>query len=345
MTACLSCALENPEGQRFCGNCGSPLGASPARVAAEERKVVTALFCDLVGYTATSEGADPEDVDRTLAAYFEMARSQIEAYGGVVEKFIGDAVVGVFGVPAAHEDDPERAVRAGLRIVEDAEELQALGGAPLKLRVGINTGEALVRLGVSAASGEGFISGDSINTASRIQSIAPEMGVGVGIGTYEVTAAVFDYDELESVLTGSGSGRSSGRVAPGGVNGLPERTATSAAANTSSRLRRRRIVEGARPARSAASVTVTSGSVTNARRWAATLPTVCVSGMPSASRRCESRPPMTPVGIMRPPPHAAIAPGHRRRDARCRAARHAKARRRPTTAPAACGRELHAEPS
>ncbi len=125
-----------------------------------------------------------------------MARSQIEAHGGVVEKFIGDAVVGVFGVPAAHEDDPERAVRAALRIAEDAEDLEALGGAPLKLRVGINTGEALVRLGVSAASGEGFISGDSINTASRMQSVAPEMGVGVGIGTYEVTAAVFDYDEL-----------------------------------------------------------------------------------------------------------------------------------------------------
>ena len=82
-----------------------------------------------------------------------MARSRIEAHGGVVEKFIGDAVVGVFGVPAAHEDDPERAVRAGLRIVEDAEELQAVGGAPLRLRVGVNTGEALVRLGASAGFG------------------------------------------------------------------------------------------------------------------------------------------------------------------------------------------------
>ena len=98
-------------------------------------------------------GADPEDVDKMLAAYFEMARAQIEAYGGIVEKFIGDAVVGVFGVPAAHEDDPERAVRAGLRIVEDAEELEAVGGEPLRLRVGINTGEALVRLGVSAGLG------------------------------------------------------------------------------------------------------------------------------------------------------------------------------------------------
>ena len=94
-----------------------------------------------------------------LAAYFEVARAQIEGHGGVVEKFIGDAVVGVFGVPAAHEDDPERAVRAGLRIVEEAERLVGVGGAPLRLRVGINTGEALVRLGVAPASGEGFLTG------------------------------------------------------------------------------------------------------------------------------------------------------------------------------------------
>ena len=95
----------------------------------------------------------------------------IEAHGGVVEKFIGDAVVGVFGVPAAHEDDPERAVRAGLRIVEDAEELEAIGGAPLRLRVGVNTGEALVRLGARAGLGERVLSGDAINTASRLQSV------------------------------------------------------------------------------------------------------------------------------------------------------------------------------
>ena len=197
MPACPSCGHNNPDGQKFCGECGTPLDAAPAPPAAEERKVVTALFCDLVGFTATSESADPEDVDTMLAAYFEMARNQIEGHGGVVEKFIGDAVVGVFGVPAAHEDDPERAVRAGLRICEDAEEMTSIGGAPLKLRVGINTGEALVRLGVSAASGEGFLSGDSINTASRIQSVAPEMGVAVGLGTYEATTVVFDYTELE----------------------------------------------------------------------------------------------------------------------------------------------------
>ncbi len=197
MTACPSCGTENPEGSRFCNGCGSPLGAATPRPVAEERKVVTALFCDLVGFTATSESADPEDVDRMLAAYFEMARAQIEGHGGVVEKFIGDAVVGVFGVPAAHEDDPERAVRAGLRICEDAEDLTSVGGAPLKLRVGVNTGEALVRLGVSAALGRRVPLGDSVNTASRIQSVAPEMGVAVGLGTYEATAQVFDYAELE----------------------------------------------------------------------------------------------------------------------------------------------------
>jgi class 3 adenylate cyclase/tetratricopeptide (TPR) repeat protein len=177
--------------------CASPLDPTFARPTAEERKVVTALFCDLVGFTADSDSADPEDVHEMLVTYFEMARAQIELHGGVVEKFIGDAVVGVFGIPAVHEDDPERAVRAGLRICEEAKDLTSVGGAPLKLRVGVNTGEALVRLGVSAASGEGFLAGDSINTASRIQSVAPEMSVAVGLETYEATTAVFDYEELE----------------------------------------------------------------------------------------------------------------------------------------------------
>jgi class 3 adenylate cyclase/tetratricopeptide (TPR) repeat protein len=172
-----------------------PLGA-PARGVAEERKVITSLFCDLIGFTASSDAADPEDVDRMLSAYAAMARAQIEGHGGTVEKFIGDAVVGIFGVPAAHEDDPERAVRAGLRIAEDAEELEGIDGAPLRLRVGINTGEALVRLGITPGSGERFVAGDPINTASRLQSVAPEMGVAVGLGTYEATAAVFVYEEL-----------------------------------------------------------------------------------------------------------------------------------------------------
>jgi class 3 adenylate cyclase/tetratricopeptide (TPR) repeat protein len=193
---CAACGQENPKTNKFCGECAAPL-RQPTRQSAEERKVVTALFCDLVGFTALSESADPEDVNTMLDAYSAMARSQIESHGGIVQKFIGDAVVGVFGVPAAHEDDPERAVRAGLRILEAAEELEAVGGEPLRLRVGINTGEALVRLDVSPASGEAFLTGDAINTASRLQGLAPEMGVAVGVATYDATKVVFDYQELE----------------------------------------------------------------------------------------------------------------------------------------------------
>src|SRR5215210_4099198 len=171
MTSCPSCGAENAPGQKFCGECGALL-AAPTRATTEERKVVTSLFCDLAGFTASSEAADPEDVDRMLAAYSAMAQAQIESHGGVMEKFIGDAVVGVFGAPVAHEDDPERAVRAGLRIVEGAAELEGVGGGPLRLRVGVNTGEALVRLGASAGSGERLLVGDAINTAARIQSAA-----------------------------------------------------------------------------------------------------------------------------------------------------------------------------
>ena len=113
-----------------------------------------------------------------------------------MEKFIGDAVVGVFGVPQAHEDDPERAVRAALRICEEAESLPALRGAPLRLRIGINTGPALVRLDVTPGAGERFLAGDAVNTASRIQSVAPEMGVAVGEATWQATKRRFEYEEL-----------------------------------------------------------------------------------------------------------------------------------------------------
>ena len=166
MATCPSCGFEYEGSFKFCPECATAARRARPFASHEERKVVTALFCDLIGFTATSERADPEDVDKMLSAYAGMARTQIESHGGVVEKFIGDAVVGVFGVPAAHEDDPERAVRAGLRIVEAAEELEAIGGAPLRLRVGINSGETLVRLGVTPGSGERMLAGDAINTAS-----------------------------------------------------------------------------------------------------------------------------------------------------------------------------------
>jgi class 3 adenylate cyclase len=199
MAGCPTCGTGVPGGTRFCPQCGTPV-RPPAGAIDGERKVVTALFCDLVGFTAMSEFADPEDVDEMLHAYFAVARGAIERFGGVVQKFIGDAVVGAFGVPAAHEDDPERAVRAALRIVEDSKELKGINGEPLRLRVGVNTGEALVRVQVVPGSGEGFLAGDSINTASRLQSVAPPMGVAVGWATYRATAEMFDYVELERAI-------------------------------------------------------------------------------------------------------------------------------------------------
>jgi class 3 adenylate cyclase len=124
------------------------------------------LFCDLVGFTAASERQDPEDVRARIRPYHARLREETERYGGTVEKFVGDAVMAVFGAPVAHEDDPERAVRAGLRILEAIAELnEADPGLELQVRVGINTGEAVVALGARPEEGEGFVTGDVVNTA------------------------------------------------------------------------------------------------------------------------------------------------------------------------------------
>src|SRR5262245_11640415 len=133
-----------------------------------ERKVVTVLFADLVGFTARAEELDPEDVEAILRPYHERLRGELERFGGTVEKFIGDAVMALFGAPVAHEDDPERAVRAALAIrdwARDEEDLQ--------VRIAVNTGEALVTLGARAAEGEGMAAGDVLTTAARLQSEAP----------------------------------------------------------------------------------------------------------------------------------------------------------------------------
>ncbi|MDX6327154.1 MAG: hypothetical protein QOK15_3508 [Nocardioidaceae bacterium] len=194
---CPSCGEDNPDRAKFCLECATPLTAADPTPLRQERKVVTVLFCDLVGFTSASESADPEDVQARLWAYHSMLRTEIERYGGTVEKFIGDAVMAVFGAPAAHEDDVERAVRAGLRIVEATEELNhRQAGLDLQVRLGINTGEALVNLSARPERGEGFVSGDVVNTASRLQGAAPVDGVAVGLRTYEATKQVFDYLEL-----------------------------------------------------------------------------------------------------------------------------------------------------
>ena len=197
MTRCPSCATELPQGSRFCLRCGASL-ASPAAVA-EERKVVTTLFCDLVDFTAMTEQTDPEDVDAVLRRYHAVAREVIEAHGGTVEKFIGDAVVGAFGVPAAHEDDPERAVRAGLRLVASLRAIRRPDGSPLAVRVGVDTGEALVRLDVDPLSGRGFLVGDAVNTAARLQSAASPGQVVVGGSTRDLASRAIMFEELPRV--------------------------------------------------------------------------------------------------------------------------------------------------
>jgi class 3 adenylate cyclase/tetratricopeptide (TPR) repeat protein len=156
------------------------------------------LFCDLVGFTARSDKADPEDVGAMLRPYHVRLRAEIERLGGTLDKFIGDAVMAVFGAPVAHEDDPERAVRCALRMLAAIGELNLAHPAlELAVRIGINTGEALVTLGPGEET-EAVV-GDVVNTASRLQGAAPVGGAVVGEATWQTTKALFDYQELESV--------------------------------------------------------------------------------------------------------------------------------------------------
>jgi class 3 adenylate cyclase/tetratricopeptide (TPR) repeat protein len=198
MLTCSSCGKENVHEARFCMACGNPLvGATPT----EERRLVTVLFCDLVGFTDRSDHADPEDVRAALRPYHALVRAEVEHFGGEVEKFIGDAVVAVFGAPVAHGDDAERAVRAALRVIEAIDELNRTNpDLALAVRQAVNTGEAVVSVGLSPASGEGTVAGDVINTASRLQGVAPVSGVLVGELTYRATRHAFDYEELEAVV-------------------------------------------------------------------------------------------------------------------------------------------------
>jgi class 3 adenylate cyclase/tetratricopeptide (TPR) repeat protein len=193
---CPSCGEDNPQRAKFCLACATPLTeAEPSR--REERKIVSVLFCDLVNFTAASELADPEDVRARLVPYHAMLRERIENFGGTVEKFVGDAVMAVFGAPVAHEDDAERAVRAGLAILSAIDDLNAAAAMDLSVRVGVNTGEVVVALGARPELGEGFVTGDVVNTAARIQSAAPVGAVAVGESTYAATSRVFAYEPLE----------------------------------------------------------------------------------------------------------------------------------------------------
>src|SRR5213596_2480516 len=198
MRVCSACGTENPKQARFCLGCGAAL--AEAAPPGEERKVITALFVHLVGSTARSETMDIEDVKALVSPYHARVRAELERHGGTFEKFSGDAILALFGTPRAHEDDPERAVRAALAVRDALAQLNAEDEwLDLHFRIGINTGEALVMLDARPSEGEWSAAGDVMNTAARIESAAPVDGILVGELTYRSTRDLFEYREADPV--------------------------------------------------------------------------------------------------------------------------------------------------
>ena len=193
MLTCARCGQENPDGAKFCNACGAAL-AEPGR-AGEERRLVSVLFVDLVGFTSRSEKLDPEDVRAFLIPYYEHVRGELESFGGRVEKFVGDAVMGVFGAPS-HVRRRRRA--RSPRCLRRARLGRAAKG--LQLRVAVNTGEAIVALDASPERGETFVAGDVVNTAARLQSASPVGAVLVGEETYIGTRGSIEYRPAQPVV-------------------------------------------------------------------------------------------------------------------------------------------------
>src|SRR3954464_6145759 len=202
-STCPACGAAAEVGQKFCGDCGTAIPRPPAGppavearsavATAAERRVCSVLFCDLVGFTTLSESRDPEDVRELLSRYFTTARTVIGRYGGAVEKFIGDAVMAVWGTPVALEGDSERAVRAALDLVEAVSALGVdIGATSLSARAGVVTGEVAVTLG---ATNEGMVAGDAVNTAARVQSVAAARTVLVDETTKRLAQAGVAFED------------------------------------------------------------------------------------------------------------------------------------------------------
>jgi class 3 adenylate cyclase len=197
--ACPSCGTENAEQARFCSSCGTSLGpfSGPAR---RERKFATALFADLVGSTELGEREDPEVVQSLVGRTFDRLSAEVARYGGVVEKFVGDAVLAIFGIPTAHEDDPERAVRCGLEMQAVLSELNrgflAEGRPALAMRIGVEAGEVLVDLERVSGARDRMLTGDAVNIAARLQSATDPGSVLVGASAWASTKEVVDYREM-----------------------------------------------------------------------------------------------------------------------------------------------------
>src|SRR5881392_2323155 len=185
---CAACGRENPAGFGFCGSCGAPLAElEPAR---ETRKVVTILFCDLTGSTALGDRTDPETLRATMRGYYEQMRTILERHGGTVEKFVGDAVMAVFGVPVAHEDDALRAVRAAWEMRSAVPELG------LEARIGVNTGE------VVTGEGETLVTGDAVNVAARLEQAAAPGDVLIGDETRRLVRDAVTVEPVELTAKG-----------------------------------------------------------------------------------------------------------------------------------------------
>jgi class 3 adenylate cyclase len=199
MPTCPACGQDNPEIAKFCLACGTALAESVR--PEEERRVVSVVFVDLVGFTARAERLDPEDVRAILTPYHDTVRREIQSFGGVVEKFIGDAVMAVFGAPTAFGDDAERAMRAALAVRDSISEMNERDeDLDLQLRIAVNTGEALVSLNAHPERGESMIAGDVVNTAARLQSAAPVNGILVGEETHAATQGSIVYEPASPVL-------------------------------------------------------------------------------------------------------------------------------------------------
>ena len=196
MASCWSCGSELPPAARYCSSCGAR--ARDTLQVHEERKVVTVLFVDLVGSTAQGDRRDPEDVRATLVPFYDGLRVDIERYGGRVEKFIGDAVMALFGAPVTHEDDPERAVRAALDIRVTIARLNAERDLSLQVRISVSTGEAVVDLR-ALEEGHGMAAGDVMNTGFRLAEAAPINGILVDETTYRATQQVIEFREADPV--------------------------------------------------------------------------------------------------------------------------------------------------
>jgi predicted ATPase/class 3 adenylate cyclase len=224
-SSCAACGFANPAGSLFCGtcgtalgrpcpscgtvvslelayctSCGAALGSESQTPGAEERKIVSVLFADLVGFTGRAEALDPEDVGGLQTPYYARVKQEIENYGGTVEKFIGDAVMAVFGAPVAHEDDPARALLAALAVRDALADLNADDPElDLHIRIAVTTGEALVRLDARPEQGEGIAAGDVLNTASRMQSAAPVDGILADDATRRASEHLVKYREVAPV--------------------------------------------------------------------------------------------------------------------------------------------------